>query len=326
MYLKDVSGEFQKGDAIRIDGTDAEGRRTFGFELCNYIAEISTFYSSSHQDNVQQDETQMLEISFPGFSDHRNSGQTGVGLDGYIALEFEDELGDTWMTEGIRVTAYKTATSCGTAETTLAGAFNLSNCDGNAGHPEADNLATAIQDALEALPNNVIPDVQVEYEHDFSSVDNVVEERRVFSISFVSNSGNIPKMNVSYNFRNTRGSTPEKWMSTNASCQDGDYKTCLPYFGQASSTQTSKMSDLLMSSGLPASSAQIIDMDWQGTVEHVHLDGGSTPTLVSKGAEGSTESVECSNRGICDHATGLCKCFTGFTNEDCSQQNSLAMG
>merc|ERR1712159_806138 len=31
---------------------------------------------------------------------------------------------------------------------------------------------------------------------------------------------------------------------------------------------------------------------------------------------GTTENVECSNRGICDHNSGTCKCFTGFTTED----------
>ena len=41
---------------------------------------------------------------------------------------------------------------------------------------------------------------------------------------------------------------------------------------------------------------------------------------------GTTENVECSNRGLCDYSTGICKCFAGFTTEDCSVQNSLSMG
>jgi hypothetical protein len=34
---------------------------------------------------------------------------------------------------------------------------------------------------------------------------------------------------------------------------------------------------------------------------------------------------ECSNRGICNHESGLCECFNGYTNDDCSSQNSLAV-
>jgi len=34
---------------------------------------------------------------------------------------------------------------------------------------------------------------------------------------------------------------------------------------------------------------------------------------------------ECSNRGICQRDTGLCSCFPGYTNDDCSVQNSLSL-
>lgn len=34
---------------------------------------------------------------------------------------------------------------------------------------------------------------------------------------------------------------------------------------------------------------------------------------------------ECSNRGICNEDTGLCECFSGYTDDDCSSQNSLAV-
>jgi hypothetical protein len=35
--------------------------------------------------------------------------------------------------------------------------------------------------------------------------------------------------------------------------------------------------------------------------------------------------AECSNRGICNRATGSCNCFSGYTDEACNQQNSLAL-
>jgi len=33
---------------------------------------------------------------------------------------------------------------------------------------------------------------------------------------------------------------------------------------------------------------------------------------------------ECSNRGLCQRDTGLCECFPGYTNDDCSVQDSIA--
>lgn len=34
---------------------------------------------------------------------------------------------------------------------------------------------------------------------------------------------------------------------------------------------------------------------------------------------------QCSNRGLCDNKSGLCQCFKGYTGDDCSVQNALAM-
>lgn len=35
--------------------------------------------------------------------------------------------------------------------------------------------------------------------------------------------------------------------------------------------------------------------------------------------------AECSNRGICDRANGICKCFPGYTMDSCSDQSSLSL-
>merc|ERR1712093_833471 len=46
---------------------------------------------------------------------------------------------------------------------------------------------------------------------------------------------------------------------------------------------------------------------------------------VKTGRIATTEAAECSNRGVCDYTLGMCKCFSGFTGAECSQQNALAM-
>jgi len=43
-------------------------------------------------------------------------------------------------------------------------------------------------------------------------------------------------------------------------------------------------------------------------------------------AESTYEYVaQCSNRGICDSKTGLCDCFPGYGNDNCDEQNALAL-
>lgn len=42
-------------------------------------------------------------------------------------------------------------------------------------------------------------------------------------------------------------------------------------------------------------------------------------------ADGTYENSVCSDRGLCDATTGLCKCFPGYTGAACSTQNVLAM-
>ncbi len=42
------------------------------------------------------------------------------------------------------------------------------------------------------------------------------------------------------------------------------------------------------------------------------------------GESGNLCHVDCSNRGVCDFHTGLCKCFTGYTGVNCNKRIKLS--
>jgi hypothetical protein len=50
----------------------------------------------------------------------------------------------------------------------------------------------------------------------------------------------------------------------------------------------------------------------------------STTTELKQDAKGTSESSECSDRGICETDSGLCKCFGGYTGNACQKQNALS--
>jgi hypothetical protein len=54
---------------------------------------------------------------------------------------------------------------------------------------------------------------------------------------------------------------------------------------------------------------------------NVTADGG-----YGVGKVGNKCHVDCSNRGICDHESGLCKCFAGFYGPACDTINVKALG
>lgn len=43
------------------------------------------------------------------------------------------------------------------------------------------------------------------------------------------------------------------------------------------------------------------------------------------GTAGNLCHVDCSNRGLCDYASGLCHCFTGHYGENCGSMSVLAL-
>lgn len=61
---------------------------------------------------------------------------------------------------------------------------------------------------------------------------------------------------------------------------------------------------------------------WESTVAHTSQGTGGWP-LAGVGNNGVREHTTCSNRGDCDGSTGLCTCYEGFSDDDCSVQTIL---
>lgn len=247
-----------------------------------------------------------------------------------FALEFTDEFGDKWTTKTLD---FNTAT------------------------------ASDVEAAIEALPNNVVQDVQVSYAffgvnadgsaHITDGVADVsytidgtcdalatsdtapsggcIGMPRSWAITFITNSGNIPSLSMRYSVV-TAGGTTDSFDGTVSSiefCASGNNCAVLGAAGSGSGTEDLHIASVLLGW------AAVGDTD--GTGEAVYrssTDGESTVVVtnddsvhvfLNTGREGSQENAICSNRGICDYESGLCKCFNGFTDDDCSVQNALAM-
>jgi len=72
--------------------------------------------------------------------------------------------------------------------------------------------------------------------------------------------------------------------------------------------------------------AKTITLDYSLTTQ---AGGADTAIAVYQFAPATTGNYvyvsQCSNRGSCDAESGLCTCFKGYTEDDCSTQSSLAM-
>ena len=72
------------------------------------------------------------------------------------------------------------------------------------------------------------------------------------------------------------------------------------------------------------------------TTTSLALSTGSPSAPVTESVTGVAQNVECSNRGLCNHLTGQCKCFDGFTSSngagatgaraDCGFQRDICIG
>merc|ERR1711881_344966 len=82
-----------------------------------------------------------------------------------------------------------------------------------------------------------------------------------------------------------------------------------------------------------ADNADITDGPYQGRIiidGSMPSPGGSAATsyqgfsTLKQVGTGQSEMSECSDRGVCEPDTGVCKCFGGYTGNACEKQNALS--
>jgi len=89
-------------------------------------------------------------------------------------------------------------------------------------------------------------------------------------------------------------------------------------------TATDGGNTLTLSAAIGDLSADQLDGTISSKREQIVLTRLNTfPCSVEETRKGTSESLECSGRGLCDGSSGECACFEGYTSDDCSIQTVL---
>ena len=268
-------------------------------------------------DDARKDDVQIQKLTFS----HASGDLTSLNFK--AALWFTDPQGELWKTDAFELT--------GTGSTD----------------------ATNIKTALEGLPNFKIPEVDVSNEvHSSTSLEYFI------TFKHPENSGNQTllacdtPLGCSYSGCRPKYDRPTIVLPGAAYTQTSWVgQPSLPnnrnsLFVVFAHTTTTAGTVQLCTTNTCASPSDVIETQEYGTaatesVEFVTLTGGAQLQLtntesgyfelsavscsvsVEQSADDHMEGKECSGRGRCDRAQGVCKCFDGFYGNACESQTIL---
>lgn len=255
---------------------------------------------------------------------------------------FQDWTGETWRTDLLEL-----------------GPNLESGCivdDGNYGPiPEATFLtlvAAKVKAALEAIPNAALDTVTVTAARPSAAA-------LTLTVEFNKNTGNQNMLGVVFTEATEAAGGPHAACTPNAlvSGVSGLYHATPALMGFDAILDAAALSALVLGDvigvrvddltldhdGISAKPVTVVDVTGGVTVDFPQGVNAATEAVtvsaapsslaaggftiqhtVAETTKGTAEESTCSNRGLCDYESGLCRCFRGYFEDDCSAQNALA--
>jgi hypothetical protein len=303
--LVDVSGEFVVGDKIMLEG---EGTALKSASHTTEELIIRTITRSTYTNTAQTSEVQTLVFK-PQYLQATTFNQASAGA---VHRGRHSTVGPTSTKFALTFTAEDGQKY--TTRTILSGMTEPATIK---------SLMDDIEAALEELPNGVVENVQMYMRQSYTTGSYVacpsdgefptggVVTDGVGNVKFVSGFGTAG-LYTAANDLNANGALT----TASAIC---DYFALDIKF-------TSNTGDIpiLEVYGPQTEDGNIADGEPTDVATNEFHENFYSISVLTK-TVGTTENVACSNRGLCDHATGTCKCYPGFTGHDCAKQNVLAM-